>query len=106
MGKGPWGPAVVDFRDLTSPKLMRLACFRISVSPSRSFILRYLGQEHAGLSRDRVSHFPQPSTASPEGPTCGRLASCAAHQEAQAVASPASRVVAPATCQTCAQSHP
>lgn len=29
---------------LTSPKLMRLACFRISVSPSRSFILRYLGK--------------------------------------------------------------
>lgn len=34
---------------LTSPKLMRLACFRISVRPSRSFILRYLGQ--VGVSR-------------------------------------------------------
>lgn len=28
---------------LTSPKLMRLACLRISVSPRRSFIFRYLG---------------------------------------------------------------
>lgn len=42
----PWlqkGGGAHEVGGLTSPKLMRLACFRISVSPSRSFILRYLG---------------------------------------------------------------
>lgn len=38
----------VRVKGLTSPKLMRLACFRISVSPSRSFILRYLGMGSKG----------------------------------------------------------
>lgn len=49
---------------LTSPKLMRLACFRISVSPSRSFILRYLGMG----ARGQRGLSPIPSLPSPAGP--------------------------------------
>lgn len=51
-GRAGWG--------LTSPKLMRLACFRISVSPSRSFILRYLGTGQ-GVSWEGASLFPSHS---------------------------------------------
>lgn len=47
-GREPQGPMVTVVRGPTSPKLMRLACFRISVSPSRSFILRYLGMGARG----------------------------------------------------------
>lgn len=52
------------------------------------------------------SHPASQLLAPPEPLTCGPLASSAAHQGEQAGASPASQVVAPATCQTCAQSHP
>lgn len=97
----------IRVKGLTSPKLMRLACFRISVSPSRSFILRYLGM---GARGQLGLMSPLPSLpllpGRPSGPTCGHLASCAARRGAQAVASPASRVVAPATCRTSARSHP
>ena len=53
----------------------------------------------------RGSLGPSRPTWSP-GPTCGRLASCAARRGARAAASPASRAAAPATCRTCAQSRP
>lgn len=53
---------------LTSPKLMRLACFRISVSPSRSFILRYLGKvgvkEYRELTEKVPASSPPPFSAS------------------------------------------
>lgn len=98
----------IRVKGLTSPKLMRLACFRISVSPSRSFILRYLGMGARGqLGRmSPLPSLPPPRPRRPSGPTCGHLASCAAHQGVQAVASPASRVAAPATCRTSARSRP
>lgn len=47
-----------------------------------------------------------PPTHRPAQPTCGPLASCAAHPGAQAAASLASRVGAPAICRTCARSRP
>lgn len=95
---------------LTSPKLMRLACFRISVSPSRSFILRYLGQVGVNsiqAAGQKEASFPTSKQLAPSKLlTFGPLASSAAHQGVQAEASLASQVVAPATCQICAQSHP
>lgn len=45
---------------MTSPKLMRLACFRISVSPSRSFILRYLGRGRGVSWEGEASALPAP----------------------------------------------
>lgn len=51
--------------------------------------------------------FPfRPGPTGPRGATCGRLSSYAARRGVQAAVSPASRAAAPATCRTCARSHP
>lgn len=110
---GGWCPSTekkecergIRVKGVTSPKLMRLACFRISVSPRRSFILRYLGMGAGGQLGAGAPPFPSQARR-PPGPTCGRLASCAVRRGGQAEASPASQAAAPATCQTSARSHP
>lgn len=59
------------------------------------------------LAGKKLFPFPTSKRLAPsELLTFGPLASSAAHQGVQAGASPASRVVAPATYQICAQSHP
>lgn len=65
------------------------------------------GQQDTGSWLGRSCFPPHFQTCSPsELLTFGPLASSAAHPGVRAGASPASRVVAPATYQICAQSHP